>query len=303
MITILRAWQRAGNGNRTRMASLEGWNFTIKLCPRAVKLPRSLRLAKFFPSGAAPSALAPLPIEPRPTSNCLMKSLRLLAIASLALGTARADLTIVQKVDGAGGLHELTLKVKGDKARVDINPQITTIIDAKTGDVTTLLNDKKAVMRVSGEKAKAMAEMAKSFAKEELPAQALPKPTGKKETINGYETEEYATDSAKYHASYWVAKNYPNYESILKQMSIMQQGAFAGLTKGLPDYHVLPGLPLRTQIKVPGQGDVTSTIESLKLDSLPDSEIAIPAGYSEIKMPDFMGGKQPTDTPDNPGNK
>jgi hypothetical protein len=23
----------AGNGNRTRMASLEGWNFTIKLCP------------------------------------------------------------------------------------------------------------------------------------------------------------------------------------------------------------------------------------------------------------------------------
>lgn len=25
---------KAGNGNRTRMASLEGWNFTIKLCPR-----------------------------------------------------------------------------------------------------------------------------------------------------------------------------------------------------------------------------------------------------------------------------
>src|SRR5436189_6481016 len=24
----------AGNGNRTRMASLEGWNFTIKLCPQ-----------------------------------------------------------------------------------------------------------------------------------------------------------------------------------------------------------------------------------------------------------------------------
>jgi hypothetical protein len=26
--------ETAGNGNRTRMASLEGWNFTIKLCPR-----------------------------------------------------------------------------------------------------------------------------------------------------------------------------------------------------------------------------------------------------------------------------
>ena len=28
---------RAGNGNRTRMASLEGWNFTIKLCPRVAE--------------------------------------------------------------------------------------------------------------------------------------------------------------------------------------------------------------------------------------------------------------------------
>jgi hypothetical protein len=29
--------RKAGNGNRTRMASLEGWNFTIKLCPRFVR--------------------------------------------------------------------------------------------------------------------------------------------------------------------------------------------------------------------------------------------------------------------------
>jgi hypothetical protein len=30
--------EKAGNGNRTRMASLEGWNFTIKLCPRLLEL-------------------------------------------------------------------------------------------------------------------------------------------------------------------------------------------------------------------------------------------------------------------------
>jgi hypothetical protein len=29
-----RSTGKAGSGNRTRMASLEGWNFTIKLCPR-----------------------------------------------------------------------------------------------------------------------------------------------------------------------------------------------------------------------------------------------------------------------------
>ena len=71
-----------------------------------------------------------------------------------------------------------------------------------------------------------MAEMAKSFVKEEAPDQAAPKPTGKKETINGYETQEYVSDSPKFHASYWVAKTYPNYDSILQQMSLLQQRRF-----------------------------------------------------------------------------
>ncbi len=197
---------------------------------------------------------------------------------------------------GTEGIRKITFKVKGDKARVEVNPQVTTIIDAKSGDLTTLLNDKKTVMRISGERAKAMAEMAKSFVKEEAPDQALPKPTGRKETINGYETEEYVSDSPKYHASYWVAKTYPNYESILQQMAILQRGAFAGITKGLPDYHALPGLPLRTKIKTPGQAEITSNIESVSLDPIPASEFAIPAGYSEMKMPEFLGGKQPPDS-------
>jgi hypothetical protein len=221
-----------------------------------------------------------------------MNSLRLFGIATFALcATARADLTIIQKMDGAEGIHQITLKVKGDKARVEVNPQVTTIVDAKSGDLTTLLNDRKTVMRISGERAKAMAEMAKSFVKEEAPEQSLPKPTGRKETIGGYETEEYVSDSPKYHASYWVAKSYPNYQNILQQMSLLQQGAFASISKGLPDYHALPGLPLRTKIKTPGQGEITSTIESVSLSPVADSEFDVPAGYSEMKMPELLGGK------------
>ncbi len=223
-----------------------------------------------------------------------MKLLRLLGFLALC-ATARADLTVVQKMEGAEGLHKITFKIKGDKARVEVSPQITTIVDAKTGDLTTLLNDQKTVMRISGERAKAMAEMAKSFVKQETPEQALPKPTGRKETIAGYETEEYVTESPKYKASYWVAKTYPNYQSILQQMALLQRGAFAEITKGMPDYHALPGLPLRTKIKTPGQEEITSTIESVSLAALPASEFNVPAGYSEMKMPDFLGGQQPPD--------
>ncbi|MEO7167810.1 MAG: DUF4412 domain-containing protein [Spartobacteria bacterium] len=224
-----------------------------------------------------------------------MKSLPCFGIIALALlTTARADLTIVQKIEGTEGLREITMKVKGDKARVEVTPKITTIIDAKTGSLTNLLHDQKTVMHISGEKAKAMAEMAKSFVKEEGPTQIAPKATGKKETINGYETVEYVTDSPKFHASYWVASKYPDYEKILSQMAILQKGAFAAITKGMPDYHALPGLPLKTTVKIPGQGDVTSTIESVSVAPLPDSDFATPAGYSEMKMPDFLGGQKPS---------
>ncbi|HEY3663237.1 MAG TPA: DUF4412 domain-containing protein [Chthoniobacterales bacterium] len=223
-----------------------------------------------------------------------MKLLRLFALLALC-ATARADLTVVQSMEGMQGARKITFKVKGDKARIEVTPQVTTLVDAKTGDLTTLLNDRKSVMRISGERAKAMAEMAKSFVKQETPEQALPKPTGRKETINGYETEEYVTDSPKYHASYWVAKTYPNYQSILQQMSLLQRGAFAEITKGMPDYHALPGLPLRTKIKTEGQSEITSSIESVSLAPLPASDFTIPAGYSEMKMPDFLGGKQPPD--------
>lgn len=227
-----------------------------------------------------------------------MKSLRLFAIASLALlGTARADLTIVQKVDGTKGLQRITIKVKGDKARVEVSPQITTIIDAKTGAITNLMHDQKIVMTIPGDKAKAMAELAKSFVKEEAPEPATPKATGNKETINGYETEEFVSDSPKFHASYWVAKSYPDYARILEQMAILQKGVFASVTKGLPDYKALPGMPLRTQVTMPGQPAITSTTESVSLAPLPAADFAVPPGYSEMKMPDFLNNQKPPTQP------
>lgn len=224
-----------------------------------------------------------------------MNSLRLFALVSLALlVTARADLTIVQKVEGSDGSHQITMKVKGDKARVEMSPQMTTIIDGKSGEIMNLIHNKKMVMRISGEKARAMAEIAKSFVQEEAPDQAPPKATGKKQTIKGYQTEEYVSDSPKFHASYWVATSYPDYQKILAQMSILQKGAFNAITKGMPDYRALPGLPLRTEVKIEGQEPIVSTIDSVRTDPLSDSEFALPAGYTEMKMPDILGGQRPT---------
>lgn len=230
-----------------------------------------------------------------------MKFSRLLLLFSL-LGTAaaQADLTIVQKVEGQKGANEITMKVKGSRARVDINPQITTILDAQSGELITILHDQKKVMRISGDRAKAMAEMAGAMSKDVMPSQQPPKATGKKQKIDGYETAEYSTVTPKAQTSYWVATDYPQYQEIIRQMNVLQNGAFAALRKSLPDFKDLPGLPLRTEVKMDGQNQMTSTIKSVDLAPVPESVFAIPGGYSEMKLPDFLGGKP---TPDQPGQE
>lgn len=230
-----------------------------------------------------------------------MKILSLCLFASLSVTAAmRADLTIVEKVGGSRGTNEITMKVKGSKARVDVNPQITTILDAQSGDLITILRDQKKVMRISGDRAKAMAEMAQAMSKDVIPSHEPPKATGKKQKVNGYETEEYSTVTPKAQTSYWVATAFPDYKEIIRQMNVLQSGAFAALRQSLPDFHELPGLPLRTEVKVDGQTQMTSTLESVDLKPVADSEFAIPGGYSELKVPDFLGGKQ---APDQPGQE
>ena len=86
------------------------------------------------------------------------RGLCLIVIAFLSV-TARGDLTIVQKVEGIGSVKQITTKLKGDKARVEVSPEITTIIDNKSGDMLSLMNTKKKFLRISAEKSKAIAEL------------------------------------------------------------------------------------------------------------------------------------------------
>jgi hypothetical protein len=61
-----------------------------------------------------------------------------LLFVSLFSLNAQADFTIVQKVEAKGQATEMTLKIKGDRIRMEAPPQTTMIVDAKTGDTKTL---------------------------------------------------------------------------------------------------------------------------------------------------------------------
>src|SRR6185436_12353262 len=126
-----------------------------------------------------------------------IRGLCLLVSAFLSV-TARGDLTIVQKVEGSGSVSQITTKLKGDKARLEVSPEVTTIVDNKSGEMLNLMNSKRKFLRISAEKSKLT-------------------PTGKKETINGYEAEEYIRESPSLKESYWIALKYPDSAAIVKQ--------------------------------------------------------------------------------------
>jgi hypothetical protein len=200
------------------------------------------------------------------------------------LVSARADLTIAQRVEGVGQDGEITVKIKGDKERIDAPSQPTRIIDGKTGEMIDLMNDKKSFIRISAEQMKAAAETINKFDEGKQPSAPKLTPTGKKETINGYETEEFVYETPQFKASFWVATKYPDATGILKQMQAPFSGAWKPSNMGMPDYTDFAGLPLKTVISV-GDNQVATTIMSIKKDSISAAEFDIPKDFQELKKP------------------
>ena len=200
------------------------------------------------------------------------------------LVSARGDLTIVQRVEGAGQNGEVTVKIKGDKERIDALSQPTRIIDGKSGEMSDLMNEKKRFVRISAEQIKAAAETINKFSGGEKLAAPKLTPTGKKETINGYETEEFVYETPRFKASFWVATKYPDAAGILKQMQTPISGAWKPSNMGMPDYSDFNGLPLKTVISM-GSNQMTTTITSIKKDPLSAAEFEIPKDFQELKRP------------------
>ena len=211
--------------------------------------------------------------------------------------SAQADFTIVQKVESKGSSSEITLKLKGDRIRMEATPQMTMIVDARTGDTLTLMNAQKKFIRISGETTKAIAEMAAKYG-----STTVEKPkftaTGKTKTINGFEAEEYIAETSTFKASYWIAPKFPDAATILKQLQAVTPTAWSDLAKGMLDYRDLPGFPLKTHVRT-AEEEITCTVTAVKSDPLSDAEFVVPKDFQEVKMPSMQdrSADQPTAAP------
>ena len=260
-----------------------------------------------------------------------------LVVITFGILPVRADLTIVystaveparqaQKQEATPGTvaaaANMTIKVKGDKARIDAPSQITAIFDGTTGELINLLNDQKTVVRISPDKMRAVADMLNKFGNNKAGSQK-PRltPTGQRETINGYDTEQYTYNGPDFKATYWIAPNYPNGAAVLAQLQSIKSEFWDAANTKMPDFRDFPGLPIRMRMIVGGKSqagepsgkenqagahanasqagghdasasghptEITSTITGVSLDSVPDSQFTVPADFKETKLPDIF---------------
>ena len=197
----------------------------------------------------------------------------------------------------------MTIKVKGDKARIDAPSQITAIFDGTTGELINLLNDQKTVVRISPDKMRAVADMLNKFGNNKAGSQKPTlTPTGQKETINGYDTDQYTYDGPDFKAIYWIAPTYPNGAAVLAQLQSIKSEFWDAANTKMPDFRDFPGLPVQMRIIVGKQNaagghdacasghptEITSTITGVSLDSVADREFTVPADFKETKLPDIF---------------
>jgi hypothetical protein len=205
--------------------------------------------------------------------------------------------------DTVATAENMTIKVKGDKARIDAPPHMTAIFDGTTGELINLLNDQKTVVRISPDKMRAIADMVDKFSNSKAASQK-PKltPTGQKEVINGYDTEQYVYEGPDFKATYWIAPSYPNGAAVLAQLQSIKSEFWDAANTKMPDFRDFPGLPIQMRILVGKQNaadkhgasssghpaEITSTITNISLDSIADSEFTVPADFKETKLPDIF---------------
>lgn len=210
-------------------------------------------------------------------------------LALLTASSALADLMVTQKMEQdtqPDATTIMTMKIKDEKVRMDMDKKFSTIMDVKSGDMQNLMHEQKMVMTVPGAMAKALQQ---AIPKTDASGQKLepPKATGKKEVIAGFECEEYEATYNGATIRMWLTKNLPSAEKAMADLAKIssESNPFGNLMQD----QKLSGFPMRTIMEMPGGGKTTVTVVALSEDPLPDADFKAPSGYKAMQMPAIPG--------------
>jgi len=207
------------------------------------------------------------------------------------LGTATlasADWVIVQKSGFEGQEKEMSTKIKGDKARVDVTGEGTVIVGPE--GMVMLMHPEKIVMKMDMETVQLTMDSAAQKAEQPAAAAAIkPVATGQKEKVGEWEAEIYTWEGQTGKGRFWVAKDFPKYTEINAandKLGKVMGGAMSGLSPQATDFK---GMVVKSEVSMMGK-TLTTQLVSAKEQELDAKEFVVPAGYTEVQMPMLKSG-------------
>lgn len=210
-----------------------------------------------------------------------MKTLALSFAALLLTSTfARADWVLVQKTITAGKEDEITTKIKGDQARVDMGGKMTVIVGAE--GMTMLMHAQKMMMKRDLASIKAVVEAAGKGDKGKQVAK--PVATGQKEKVGEWDTEIYTWEGPMGTGRFWVAKDFPKHAEISALSDKLGKIVGSSMAGFAPQASDFDGMVVKSEMSMMSKS-VTTLLVSAKEQDVDAKEFIPPQDYNEMKMP------------------
>jgi len=225
---------------------------------------------------------------PRGAGNSHSVLLGLLLALLFSTAAVRADLILEQQSGETNHFHLDSLKLHGDKMRLDQpDNSLSVIVDLKTRDSITLITTNKTYLRKFGSEVRwEMEEDLKyTHGTNEMDAPpARPVATGKSELVSGQAAEIYTWSGAHgLKETLWVATNFPNYDLIQAELAKVDHFNDTGPHRNAqPELSLLPGMVLKRSSTRKGH-TMTTTLVSVKVGPVDAALFELPKDYSPWK--------------------
>ncbi len=205
----------------------------------------------------------------------------------IAAAFARADLVIEQKMESPVITGNVTMKLKGERARMDmpspLGGTVTTLMDFKSGEITMLLHQQKIATKLTIADLKKQQEAGQKILGMDPSKSEKPKATGKTEKVGDHETEIFELVQGAILVKLWIAKDFPNAQAIKDQM-VKLSSAIGGAGFD-PNKLDVAGMVVKSEVSTPN-GKMTITLLKAKEEAVDEKEFERPEGYQEPKLPD-----------------
>jgi hypothetical protein len=231
----------------------------------------------------------------------------LIAPALLLAAAAQAgDLTVRQRTTTGGGRNaqtrEETQYAHGNTLVID-GPDERTIVDVGAKTMTIADKRRKTYFVLTFDQMRSQADAVQKKL-EEMPRQergmmdemlgngapVTLQPTGKKETIAGYEATEYALTGGPFHGTVWTTEALSLPDGVRKWRELSasataQQGPGRQLAEALAH---AKGVPLRTTMTATiGPGTFSTSTEAIQVSTAPPppDALVVPPGFTKAAPP------------------